>query len=416
MRKILVLCDFFPPAFAPRMGYLCKYLPEYGWEPVVITEYFPQHIYKELSENCQNITYVNYYHSNNKLVRILKYTFVFLADFFCNYKDRLIMKIAEKQMEQHNIELILTSSHRTFPLQAAHKLSKKNKILLIVDLRDIIEQFPENEHITKRFTNVKFINQHIATVLTKKLFKQRNSVLKDANVVTTVSPWHVETLKQFAKNVQLIYNGYDPDLFVHKKITSSKFTVTYTGRLMSAVLRDPSLLFEAVANLYADERIESESFRIQFYTDDESKNTLSVIAKKYHIADFVDYFGYVSNHAIPDILNESSVLLLLTNHSTVSKSPKGIMTTKLFEYLAVEKPVLCIRSDEGCLAETIRETQSGIAANTVEQVECFLLEKYAEWQQNGFTHQQTNTQKVQQFSRKAQAEQFVRIFKSLIET
>jgi hypothetical protein len=91
------------------------------------------------------------------------------------------------------------------------------------------------------------------------------------------------------------------------------------------------------------------------------------------------------------------------------------MTTKVFEYMAVEKPVLCVRSDEGCLAETICETQSGIAACTVEQVECFILEKYAEWQQNGYTHQTVGRQKVQQFSRKEQAGQFIRIFEALIE-
>jgi len=397
------------------MGYLCKYLPDYDWEPVVITEYIPQNIYKELSDSCQNVIYINYYQSNNPFVRKLKYAFVFLADFFFGYKDRIMTKRAQQQINNQNISLIISSSYRTFPLQSAHKLSKKNHIPLLVDLRDIFEQFPGNEHISKKISNSETLNRFIAGAITKKLFGQRNRVLKDASAVTTVSPWHVEILKQYAQNVQLIYNGYDPELFVPKAILNKEFTITYTGRLMSEELRDPSLLFEAVANLYANEKIEPELFRIQFYTDNESKKTLNAIAEKYRVADFIDYFGYVSNHAIPDILNRSSVLLLLTNNSTAAKSPKGIMTTKVFEYLAVKKPVLCVRSDEGCLAETIRETQSGIAANTVEQVERFIMEKYAEWQQNGYTHQKTDSQKVLQFSRKEQAKQFVRIFESLIE-
>ena len=36
--KILLLTEVFPPAFNPRMGYLVKYLKEYGWEVVVVTE------------------------------------------------------------------------------------------------------------------------------------------------------------------------------------------------------------------------------------------------------------------------------------------------------------------------------------------------------------------------------------------
>ena len=415
MRKVLIICDIFPPAFAPRMGYLCNYLPEFGWEPVVITEYIPQRIYEKLSKNCQHVTYVNYYHSENNFIRKIKYVFVFLADFLFGYKDMKMKKIAQKQIESQTISLVLTSSYRTFPLRTAHTLSKKNNLPLVVDLRDIIEQFPGNEHISKKFTQSRLLNRMIANVLTKKLFKQRNKVLKDADAVTTISLWHVEILKQFADNVQLIYNGFDPELFVPKILTDNVFKITYTGRLMSEELRDPSLLFEAVSNLYTGGKIEPKNFRIQFYTDDESAKTLRSIAQNYHIADFIDYFGYVSNHEIPDILNSSSIVLLLTNKSVGTKTPKGIMTTKVFEYLAVEKPVLCVRSDEGCLAETIRETGSGIAASSVEEVERFILEKYAEWKQNGYTHQKIDRQKVQQFSRKEQAKQFVRIFASLIK-
>ena len=415
MKKVLVICDIFPPAFAPRMGYLCKYLPEYGWEPVVIAEYIPQHIYPKLSEHNQHITYVNFYHSNNNFVRKLKYALVFLADFFFGYKDHIMTRIAQRQIKEQNISLILTSSYRTFPLRTACKLSRLNKLPLIVDLRDIIEQFPSNEHISKKVTNIKILNRFIADVLTRKMFRQRNKVLQHADAVTTVSPWHVETLSHLASNVQLIYNGFDPDLFFPAIVLSSTFKITYTGRLMSAALRDPSLLFGAVSNLATANKIDADTFRIQFYTDDESEKILRAIAAGYHIADFIDYFGYVSNHDVPKVLNESSVLLLLTNKSAGRNTPKGIITTKVFEYIAVEKPILCVKSDEGCLAAIIHETKSGIAADNVEQVECFLMEKYAQWKQTGYTFQQTDRQIVGQFSRKEQVKQFIRIFNALTE-
>ena len=416
MKKILIICDAFPPAFAPRMGYLCKYLPEYGWKPIVMTEYIPQTTYAALAKDCRNVTYINYYQSNNQLIRTVKYAFVFLADFFFGYKDRRMIKIARQQIENHSISIILTSSYRTFPLRTAHRLSRQYKVPLVVDLRDIIEQFPGNEHISKKVAGFELLNRMIANVITGKLYKQRNKVLKDAAFVTTVSPWHVETLRQFARNVQLIYNGFDPDLFVPESVISSKFKITYTGRLMSTGLRDPSLLFEAVSALKTAKKISPDTFRVQFYTDNDSAKTFRQMAWKYQVSDFMDCFGYVPNDKIPEILNESSALLLLTNKSTGEKASKGIMTTKVFEYLAVEKPVLCIRNDEGCLAATIRETQAGLAADRVDQVEQFLLEKYDEWKQNGFTHQQVDRQKVIQFSRKEQANQFLLIFNALIAT
>jgi len=188
MKKVLVICDIFPPAFAPRMGYLCKYLPEHDWEPVVVAEYIPQNMYKELSENYQNVTYINYYHSKNPFIHKLQYAFVFLADFFFGYKDSIMTKKAQQQIINQNISLILASSYRTFPLRAAHHLSKKNHIPLLVDLRDIIEQFPTNEHISKKFTSSATINHIIANVLTKKMLRQRNNVLKNTAAVTTVPP------------------------------------------------------------------------------------------------------------------------------------------------------------------------------------------------------------------------------------
>jgi glycosyltransferase involved in cell wall biosynthesis len=108
--------------------------------------------------------------------------------------------------------------------------------------------------------------------------------------------------------------------------------------------------------------------------------------------------------------------LLLANSSTGEKSPKGIMGTKLFEYLAVEKPILCVRNDEGCLEEVINLANAGLAASTVKEVEKFILEKFTDWQKNGYTHQSVNQEFVQQFSRKRQAEQFADLFNKLVCT
>ena len=46
MNKLLIICDMFPPAFAPRMGYLCKYLTRMGWEVTVVTEYIEDNTFE----------------------------------------------------------------------------------------------------------------------------------------------------------------------------------------------------------------------------------------------------------------------------------------------------------------------------------------------------------------------------------
>lgn len=49
MNKLLIICDMFPPAFAPRMGYLCKYLTRMGWEVTVVTEYIEDNTFEFLT-------------------------------------------------------------------------------------------------------------------------------------------------------------------------------------------------------------------------------------------------------------------------------------------------------------------------------------------------------------------------------
>ena len=413
MKNVLLLCDSFPPAFNPRMGYLCKYLPEYGWKPIIVTEYSPQNIYADLHEN-QDVTRINYYWSKNKIWQRLKYIFVFFADYLFNYKDLIFSKKAKKIIKTTEINAILVSSFRLFPTLSAQRLSQKFNIPLTVDLRDIFEQSANNELISKRISNNLFINNLIAKTIQKKLLWQRNKILKKADAVTTISQWHVETLSKYNSNVQLIYNGFDPDLFFRQTIENEIFTITFTGRLHSAELRNPSLLFEAVSHLSEEKKIDAKKIRLQFYLmDEKSKEIIGGLAQKYAIAEFVDVFDTIPSTEIPNVLNSSSILLLLANKSTGENAPKGIMGTKIFEYLAVEKPILCVRNDEDCLEKIIKSANAGLSASDEEEVKAFILEKFAQWQKNGYTQQSVNKEFTQQFSRKRQAEQFAGVLNNL---
>ena len=59
--------------------------------------------------------------------------------------------------------------------------------------------------------------------------------------------------------------------------------------------------------------------------------------------------------------------------------------------------MLCVPSDQGALAELMNYTNAGLATDDTEQIKAFIVEKYQEWQTNGFTRQVT--QHREQFSR-----------------
>ena len=125
------------------------------------------------------------------------------------------------------------------------------------------------------------------------------------------------------------------------------------------------------------------------------------------------YHNYVSTQEIPELLHQCSIALVLS-HKADENGPHGIMTTKFFEALGVEKPVLCVPSDEECLADVIQQTNAGVAASTIEEVQTFILDKYAEWKANGYTRQAVNQEQKRLFTRQYQAQQFEKMFNTLI--
>ena len=321
---------------------------------------------------------------------------------------REALNITKKQ----NFDLILCSTYRTFPMRAAARLAQKKRLPLVVDLRDIIEQYTGNEFITHSLPKIGGLDKRIASVFRKRNLAIRNRILQKATAVTTVSSWHVSILKACNPNTHLIYNGYDPEIFYPSDRKADKFYITYTGRIQSTAMRDPDLLFQAVQQLAEENLIDADTFRIRWYVDAKSERIIRLAVEKYpKTALYLDYHSYIPASEIPRVLQESSILLLLTNKASTD-GPQGVMTTKFFESLAVGKPVLCVRGDEGCLEEVINRTRSGLSAHNAEEVYDFIKNHYSRWKEGLSSIDNADKEEIKKFSRKAQAEQFIEIFLS----
>lgn len=408
MKRLLILCDLFPPAFAPRMGYLCKYLKRAGWEVHVVSEQIEDHTFAFLEGYAASVSYVAFYSARHPLLRKLQWVIIMLLDLLFHYKDRKMRQVAAEVLRQQDCQAILCSTYRTFPLPAAARLAQQFDLPFFADLRDIVEQYAADEFIAHPLPLPHWISRPLNSYFRRRLLHDRNQALAKATAVTTVSTWHVQTLKAYNPHTHLIYNGYDPEVFFPEIIPAKQFTITYTGRLLSLALRDPSLLLAAIQRLDQAQAIQPETFRVAWYTDAPSQALIEREADRFGVNPYMDYRGYVPAADIPHILNQSSMLLLLTNKAEKNKL-QGIMTTKFFESLAVEKPILCVRSDEACLAETIQRTGSGLAATHVEEVCEFLLHYYKEWQAKGYTTSRVDRNQLSQFSRQEQANQFIQL-------
>jgi len=410
--KILIICDVYPPSFAPRMGYLVKYIKELGWATEIVTRgqdsdlSFQSLLGDEMVTRVKGIS-IPMKTNKDKVIRLItqKQTHKKNANLISN---RII-----KDLNPDNYSLILCSTaHRTFLLDAAWQVAKEWNKPWIADIRDLDEQKPKTKQLKKLGSNLFF--DYFNNSFHKFLLKKRNLCFKSANEIVTITPWHVEQIKKYNKNTHLIYNGYYPEMFYPRPLSKQEiFKITYTGLIVSTEYRDPTLLFKAVNKLSEKGIIDKDYFRIQFYTPANKRYPILENSEYKKIKDFIDFYDYVDTSEIPMILHESSILLLLTNVFKTD-GPKGIMTTKYFEYLAMERPILCVRSDENILEESINEANAGVAARNVDEVYDFLLKKWKEWEDIGYTTAEVNQKYTEQFSRKLQAKQFVGLFEKVI--
>lgn len=401
MKRILVISDALTaPLYGARIRFLCGYLAREGWCVRLCTE----HVGALPFEHEYPIDEIKIYRHKGFLGRVEWFLKSILSLLF-DYKNRRFAAHLVHLYANETFDVICCSAFHTFPLRAAQQFATKRCIPLHIDMRDVAEQMSGHQY-----------NEHQSGWLApfRGWFRQvnirrRNAVLRCAQSVSSVSPWHVEFLRTLTANVSLIYNGFDADLFAPEDVVSTRFTLIYAGKIYGEAMQNPHLLFEALRQIVDERSVDLQHFAVEWYTDTNGQQRMAALAQRYGVERVMRYHDYVDYRQVPALLHTASVVLVLSNREC-AEGPHGVMTTKFFEALGVEKPVLCVRSDEACLAEVIRQTNAGLAATTTEEVEQFILEKYHEWQENGFTRQPVEQAEKARFSRQHQASQFEKIF------
>lgn len=365
--KILIVSDpYGKPSFAPRLRYLCNYLVEQGHQIAVYTEQFQEHdfphaypiIEKEMA-----------YHTT------WQWAWQSLWSLLTDWRNRCFTMWLQQQVANQAFDIVFCTTFSTFPLCAAEAIARSKQIPLVVDIRDLDEQIPGAQYQSHRQWWARPFSQWYKQVN----IRRRNRVLRMADAVTTISPWHVDFVRQFNPNVHLIYNGYDPSQFYAEDIPSDTFRIAYIGKIYA--FQSTALVEQAIRELNIPD------IEFNLHTPNHQPIPLDKVG---------------------DELRKSSIALVLTHLEA-----KGMMTTKFFEALGCEKPVLCTPSDNGLLAETIRYTNAGLASSDIDEIKAFILDKYHVWQQNGFTRQAVINKEP--FSRQQQAQQFEQLFMQCIQ-
>lgn len=368
MSRILVISD--PPAapgYLPRLRYMCDYLVRQGHHVTLLTEAYQPMAF----EHEYPIMEIPMY-SGSTTDWALKTAWTLLSD----WHNRVFAQRALRALEGKKFDIVLCTTFSDFPLGAARRIAEAWQLPMVCDIRDLDEQV---ENSTYQYHHRTWWTMPFRRLYRAIHLRRRNSVLRAADAVTTVSPWHVDFIRQFNPNVHLVYNGYDANQFYPEDTTTDAFRITYIGSLFEWQKASLELVKQAIQQL-------------------QLPITLDIHTPQHNP---------LSHTELGDAIRQSSIMLVLTNPNT-----HGMLTTKFYEALGCAKPILCVPSDKGALAELMRYTNAGIATDDISAIQSFIQDKYNEWKQHGFTRQAVEHR--EEFSRETQSRHLEDIINKLL--
>lgn len=169
--------------------------------------------------------------------------------------------------------------------------------------------------------------------------------LARAEVVSTVSQGLQAALDRSlgAARTRLIYNcpGQCADAAAGApRPAGAPLTLSYTGSLFDA-WRDPAPLLQRLVALRADGRIAPDAVR--FCVASNHPGSLLEVAHRLGAEGFVDFRGALPRAESIALQRQSDILVLL---ESPAPEARGVLTGKLFEYLATDKPILALGPDQ----------------------------------------------------------------------
>ena len=177
------------------------------------------------------------------------------------------------------------------------------------------------------------------------------------------------------QRVVCIPNGYDERLFVAspEEAPQLPLRIVYTGRLLSLEMRDPTLLLEALQEETLRRWVSRGAVEVHWYCDTASQQLLESLLERYsdEVRACQHFHAMVPYAEVPTLLAQADMLLLLGRREQPEGS-HGMVTTKLFEAMAMRRPILMVESDESVVAQILRAHGGALAATDVAQVVQFV--------------------------------------------
>ncbi len=405
--KVLVVSFYFPPAGGggvQRPLKLAQYLPALGIETHVLAPDDPRWVHRDADLRVPTQAWVHraryFGPSGGKPAEILRAT---------DGIDRLLLRArlqarrlvvpdenalwavtaipaAIRIVREHGIDAVLTTSPPPSVHLIGAAVQKATGVRWVADLRDSLVAHAHRRADSTATRAKAALHERVARLVAGR-----------ADAITTVSEAIADETRALAPRgpVTTIPNGCDfDDVAGLKRAPSDRFRIVHAGSFFGR--RDPRPFLGALARSGLD-------VQARFLGDFREADR--AFAESLGLAERLDLIPFAPRSMSLALQRDSEALLLLIPEA--DGRGKGVLSGKVFEYLAVGRPILALVPPDGAAAALIRETGAGVvvAPEDVEGIAAALATLHARWLADGLPDIHLEGETRDRLSRRARVEE-----------
>ena len=432
--RVLMAAYYFPPLSGSgvfRSLKFAKYLPQFGWQPTVISTDRPPNVWKfedesQTEEIPADIEVVripdlvgtgrvetiskdrvnellNFLHDmlkqNPEAYNIfcqLVQTKQGLADLLVFPSSSLswaydVIQFVESNLDLEQVQVVYTTSGPYSAHLIGLYLKQKYKIPWVADYRDPWSQITYSDLDDSNPCN------RLLLLLESVLLHQA-----DCNLVVEESlvQSYQDRFGLPADKLACITNGYDEADFENCECVShtKKFTINYSGLIYTAPQAEGfQAVLKALRQLCAEKKVDSSKVQLRI-VGVATENNLDEV-KTHGLKEIVCYTGYLSHQDALKANTSADLLLLLVGDD---EKLKPVYTGKIFEYLRSGRPILAVAPKDSAVDRVLQETGHGEAflSTQVPKIKAMIRQEYQKWE-TGNLPERMHSPKIDRFERKA---------------